>query len=134
MTTTNMSVSFLYRGHTLYNVNRSKDTCLHQMSAQGLQSCRTRSKSLIIWSSELDRLFLKPQEQVAFYSRHVANMNRHKQTNISIYKTITPYKGKHYKNKQIPNRARFYGHETKRNAAVTATVISCHIYIKQNIS
>jgi hypothetical protein len=32
----------------------------------------------------LDRRFLEAQEQIAIYSRHTANTNRHKQTDICI--------------------------------------------------
>jgi hypothetical protein len=42
-----------------------------------------------------------------------------------MHKNITPFKEKH--NKTCKNRARFYGHMTKRNATVEATVdkLSC---------
>jgi hypothetical protein len=36
-------------------------------------------------SPNLDRRFLKAQEQTAIYSRRAMNTNRHKQTNIYIY-------------------------------------------------
>jgi hypothetical protein len=45
-----------------------------------------------------------------------AQANKH----IYIYKNITPFKEKH--NKTCKNRARYYGHVTKRNAKVGATV------------
>jgi hypothetical protein len=46
----------------------------------------------------------------------------HAQANKHMYmhKNITPFKEKH--NKTCINRARYYGHATKRNATVRATV------------
>jgi hypothetical protein len=48
-------------------------------------------------SPNLDRRFLEVQEQIANYSRHAANTNKHRQANIYMHKNITPYKGNHYK-------------------------------------
>jgi hypothetical protein len=49
-------------------------------------------------SPNLGRRFLEAREQIAIYLRHIANTNRHRQTNIYMHKNITPYKGNHYKN------------------------------------
>jgi hypothetical protein len=43
---------------------------------------------------ELVHLVIEAQEQTAFYSRHAANMNRHKRTNIYMHENITLYKEK----------------------------------------
>jgi hypothetical protein len=54
----------------------------------------------LIEFEEFDLLVAESRKRIAFYSRHAANMNRHKQTNIYKYKNIAPYKGKQYKNMQ----------------------------------
>jgi hypothetical protein len=54
-------------------------------------------------------------------------MNRYKQTNIYMYKNITPYKGKHYKNMQYGINLASTVTRGKRNIEIEAAVekISC---------
>jgi hypothetical protein len=53
---------------------------------------------------------------------HASNTNKHRQTNIYIYRNIAPYKRKYYKNVQYKNREHFYGHIRKRNIEMEALI------------
>jgi hypothetical protein len=66
---------------------------------------------------------------VHVYSRQAVNINKHKQTNIYIYKNITPYKKNIIKH-VISNIARFYGH-ARRNTTVEVTVEMLLRFAKQ---
>jgi hypothetical protein len=78
--------------------NGLEDTCLRQTDAQSLQTCRTRRvrslgrQRLIVDSSKLGR---EPRSNRNAERRRIGTS---KQT--YVHKNITPYKVKHYKNKQ----------------------------------
>jgi hypothetical protein len=78
--------------------NGSEDTCLHQIHAQGLQTCRTSRarllghQRLIVDSSKLGR---EPRSNRNAEQRRTGTS---KQT--YVHKNITPYKVKRYKNEQ----------------------------------
>jgi hypothetical protein len=77
--------------------NRSKDTCLHQTDAQGLQPCGTRRTG----SLGRQRLIFDPSK-LGNGSQSIRDAQRIKQaqTNIYLHKNITPYKIKYYQNEQ----------------------------------
>jgi hypothetical protein len=56
---------------------------------------------------------LEARKQIAIYSQHEADTNRNKQTNIYMYKNITPYKIKCNKTCKTKRNALLRSHEEK---------------------
>jgi hypothetical protein len=108
--------------------NESEDTCLYQIDAQGLRSCRTRGacslgrRSLIVDS-------LKHGD--GSHSNHNAKTNRHKQANTYMHKNITPYKYKHNKTCKTKQSALIWSREEKETRRSGLQSRSYRVYTKQ---